>query len=206
MKAATGWSLPPCLCPAAFVVSARRERRGFLAGAKAFGFWSARIAPEAGVPIGIINADALLCDPVVADPSNAHAHTARWGNVERNIEQLIIPASTCRARGTCPGGCETWIGSARCVRDLPDMAWLSPCPLLARPSSPWPQAPVFTGADQVAPHMPVSTFVCLAPLARLGKHHACRFEAFARQGGAGRCLTRNPPIACRARPAVSLDT
>jgi hypothetical protein len=48
-------------------------------------------------PMGDI-APGLKCDPASADPSDAHAITAPWGSEERDIERLIIPASTCQAR------------------------------------------------------------------------------------------------------------
>jgi hypothetical protein len=49
------------------------------------------------IPWALRLRDELLCDPVVADPSDAHAITAPWGSEKRDIERLIIPASTCRA-------------------------------------------------------------------------------------------------------------
>jgi len=52
----------------------------------------------ADVPgVNLLSVD-VLCDPVAADPSDAHAIATPWGSVERDIERLIIPASTCHAR------------------------------------------------------------------------------------------------------------
>ncbi len=83
----------------AFFVSARQERRGFMACAPASRKDSGRTIPWTLSLATLSFRNGLKCDPVIADPSDAHAITAPRGSEERDIERLIIPASTCRAWG-----------------------------------------------------------------------------------------------------------
>ena len=127
---------------------------------------------------------ATLLLPIRQTPTPSPPRGAAWNGTSNGSSYLHQPV---RPGRLCPGGCETLMAGVKVRPGLTPLIRLSPvsAPTLLS------QVPVFGECRRIAPHMPVSTPACLAPLMRIGKRHA----SGARRGGGGapRCPLRTAP-------------